>query len=280
MTPPTDTDVDSSVAEIEFLARSPHRVGVLDALADGPRDRRELRTLTGASPPTMSRVLADFEERRWLARDGSTYELTALGEFVADRFASLREAMATERRLRDVWKWLPREMEGFSVDLFADAVVTTPGPGYPSRPVERIAGLLGDADSMRGFGATMVKSANLEAACRSVLDGLDLEFVYEPAVLEAVVSWNPDRVAEAMACENCAAFVHDSLPDGDRCGVDVYDDRVAICCHDGATGALQAVVDTDAEAAVAWAESVYERVRREARPLEAVEGLPAPDVVE
>lgn len=41
-----------------------------------------------------------------------------LGEFVAERFGNLREAMGTERKLRDVWEWLPREMEGFTVDLF------------------------------------------------------------------------------------------------------------------------------------------------------------------
>jgi hypothetical protein len=67
-------------------------------------------------------VLADFEERRWIERSGPTYELTPLGEFVAERFADLCDAMETEGKLRDVWQWLPREMEGFSVDLFADAV--------------------------------------------------------------------------------------------------------------------------------------------------------------
>lgn len=47
-----------------------------------------------------------------------------LGEFVATAFLDLREAMANERKLRDVWQWLPREMERFSVDLFADTVVS------------------------------------------------------------------------------------------------------------------------------------------------------------
>lgn len=78
----------------------------------------------------MSRLLTDFEDRRWIVRDGPTFELTRLGEFVADRFLNLCEAMEVERKLRDVWQWLPREMEGFSADLFADAVVSYPGPKY------------------------------------------------------------------------------------------------------------------------------------------------------
>ena len=47
----------AAVESIEFLVRSAHRVGVLEALADGSLDRRELCELTGASSPTIGRVL-------------------------------------------------------------------------------------------------------------------------------------------------------------------------------------------------------------------------------
>jgi len=57
-----------------------------------------------------------------------------LGEYVVDRFLSLRDAMEIEEKLRDVWQWLPVEMPGFSVDLFAEAVVSYPGPGTPTSP--------------------------------------------------------------------------------------------------------------------------------------------------
>ena len=261
--------------EIEFLARSDHRVGVLDALAGQPCDRDDLRVATGASSPTMGRILGDFEDRRWIVRDGRTYELTRLGEFVASRFTDLRKAMETERELRDVVPWLPREMDGFTVDMFADATVSYPGPGYPYQPVERVTRLIEDAESMRGFGTTVVKSSNLEAACRAILDGMAFEFIYSPPVFERIVAWNPERVAEADACGNCATFLHDSLPDGDWCGLGIYDDRVGICCHDLETGMLKAVVDTDSPAALAWAESVYERYRAEARPLDEGESLVA-----
>ncbi len=50
----------------------------------------------------MSRILTDFEDRQWIVRDGPTYELTHLGEFVAERFLDLHDSMAVERKLRDV----------------------------------------------------------------------------------------------------------------------------------------------------------------------------------
>lgn len=121
--------LESSLNAIEFLSRSEHRVKVLNALSVQPCDRTDLRAVTGASSPTMGRILANFEERQWIVRDGPSYELTRLGEFVTERFVDLCEAMEVEHKLRDVWQWLPREMEGFTIDLFADAVIPYPGPG-------------------------------------------------------------------------------------------------------------------------------------------------------
>ena len=240
--------MDSALDEIYFLARSSHRVGVMEGLTGGPRDRRELRAATGASSPTTSRVLADFEGRRWIVRDGPSYELKPLGEFVAERFLELREAMGVERKLRDVWQWLPREMEGFSVDLFADTVVSYPGPGYPYAPIERRTRLIRGTSRLRGFDSPVYKSINNETVCQAVLDGMELEYVYSPTALEGTLAWNPERVVEAASCDHCRVFVYDDLPDGNRCGLGIVDDRAGICCHDAETGALTAVIDTDAPA--------------------------------
>ena len=254
--------------EISFLARSEHRVAVLDALGERGCERNDLIAATGASSPTMGRILSDFEDRRWILRDGRTYELTPLGEFVTDQFIALRDAMTTEQKLRDVWQWLPREMEGFSIDLFTDPVIAYPGPGYPYQPVERVTQLIEGADVMRGFGTTVVKSSNLDAACRAILDGMEFEFIFSPTVLETIVAWNPTRIAEAAACENSTTLLHDALPDSQWCGLGIYDDRVGICCHDTETGVLQASIDTDSQSALAWAESIYERYRAEASALD------------
>jgi predicted transcriptional regulator len=259
----SDGDLEASLADIEFLARSSHRVNVLDALAQDPFERSELSELTGASAPTMGRVLADLQERRWIDRDGPTYRLTHLGEFVADQFSTLCDAMTTERTLRDVWQWLPREMAGFSVDLFTDAVVSYPGPGYPYEPVERAAELIGNTRRMAGFGTAVIKSGSLETVCGAVMEGLELEYVFTPATFETTVAWDPEVIRETIACENCTVFVHDGLPDNDRCGLTIVDDRIAICCHDAETHTLQAVIDTGSPEAREWATAVHERACHE-----------------
>lgn len=271
-------DMDSAVEDIEFIARSSHRVGVFDALVGQRCDRSELRAVTGASSPTMGRVLSDFEDRRWIERIGPMYELTPLGEFVAQRFADLRDALQTERKLREVWRWLPREMEGFTVDLFADAVVAYPGPGYPYEPVERVIQLVEGSDLMCGLGTTVFKSIANEAVCLAVLNGMEFEYVYPPDVLAATVAWDPELVKEAASRDHCTVLVHDDLPDRERCGIGIFDDRVGICCHDVDSRALRAWIDTDAPEAREWALSIFERYRQEARPAdEAAMGTPVPE---
>lgn len=260
--------MEPHIETIEFIASSTHRVGVLEALAEGARDRADLQAVTGAHASTMGRVLGDFEERRWIERNGPTYALTPLGEFVAARFSDLREAMEIEEKLRDVWQWLPREMDGFAVDHFTDAVVAYPGEGYPYEPQERVIQLVEESDTLRGLGATIFKAVANETFCHAALDGMDIVYVYDPAVLSATVEWNPELFERAGSRDNCTVLVHDDIPDRTRCGIDIFDDRVCICCHDTETRALRAWIDTDAPEAREWALSVFERYHREARPVD------------
>lgn len=263
--------MDSAIRDIEFLARSEHRVAALEALVEGRHDRRDLRAATGASDPTTGRVLRDFEERAWIVRAGPYYELTPLGEFVTDRFLELREGMRTGRTLREVWQWLPREMEGFAVEYFEDAVVAYPGPNYPYEPVERVTQLLESTESIRGLGTTIYKSGNLEVFCRRVIEGMEMEYIYSLPVLRAIVAWNPHLVSRAFERDNCAVRLHDALPDGDRCGLNIMDDCIGICGHDPESSQLEAVIDTASPEARAWAEDVYEQCRDESRPFEVEE---------
>ncbi len=269
--------MDTTLDEIEFLASSQHRVGVLEALIETPLDRRDLRAATGASSPTMGRVLADLEDRRWISKEGRTYELTGLGMFVATRLGAFRDSMRLEHAVREVWPWLPHDLEGFSIELFADVTVSRPGPGYPYQPVERITELVQEAGLMRGFGMVMLKSSNLEVFFARSLVDLRSDYVYPPDVFEQILAWDPEAVLEAVQHPNCTVWLHDDLPLDDRCGICLFDDHVSICCYDGETGAFQATIDTGSLELVEWAESYYEQLRAEAKPFHDADDLVSPD---
>ncbi|WP_254864720.1 helix-turn-helix transcriptional regulator [Halovivax gelatinilyticus] len=260
--------MNSPTDDIEFLVSSAHRIGVLEALADGPRDRTDLRAETGASAPTMGRILADFQDRHWIERDGTTYRITDLGAYVADQFGQFQRAMAYQRRLREVWPWLPHDIDGFSVELFTDVVVSHPGPGYPFTPIERLTECLEATRTMSGFGMALLKSGNLTEFFDQIRTGLECEYIYPPTVLDDLLSWDEETVVETVTQPNYTVFVHDDLPLDDRCGICLFDDRVSLCCYDPNTGALQALVDTESDDLRAWARSHYEQLRNEARTID------------
>ena len=59
----------AALDDIDFLTRSEHRVTVLEALMDEPREYGELKDLTGVSRVTLNRLLAQFEEKKWIVED-------------------------------------------------------------------------------------------------------------------------------------------------------------------------------------------------------------------
>jgi predicted transcriptional regulator len=265
--------MSTTLEEVDFLASSTHRAGVMEALAERACDRHDLREATGASSPTIGRVLADFEERHWIERDGRWYRLTGLGEFVAEQLAAFVDAMALERRLRDVSPWLPYGLDGFRVGLLADAVVSYPGPSYPYEPMERNRDLIDDTETIRGFGMVLLKASVLEHYFERVFDGLTVTMIYPPAVFDSIYAWNPELVADAAELDTHDVYIHDDLPNSEWCGICLTDDHLSVCCYEPDSGMIRSLVDTDAPRAYEWGESVVGRYRSDATPLDEAGGL-------
>lgn len=263
MSDPLDaTRVGSSLDELEFLARSAHRVAVLDAVAGRPHTRAELRALTGASASTVGRTLSGFEDRCWVERTDRGYVATPLGAFVVEGVTSLLDRMDTERALREVWRWLPTDEIGLDVDLFADAVVTVPEFGSPHRTVDRFTELVEESDTLQGFTPTTVDS-DMEVLLRNAIDGMEAEVVWPPDLADTVLDSQPDRLAEALESGNLTVLTNGEIP----CACGLFDDRVGLAGYDRETGMMRATVDTDDPEARRWAEDLYSSYRRDARRL-------------
>lgn len=258
-------NTDSPLDDVEFLARSDHRTTALGALARRPRNRTELRELTGVSASTIGRTLRELENRSWIRRVDGEYEATPLGAYVATGMGELIERIETERKLRDVWRWLPAEAEGFSVEMVSDAVVTAAAADDPYRPVNRFVSLLRETERFRFVG---VDVALLEP-CRDelrdrIVDGMRAEIIDPPSVAKYVLSTYPEHCSDPLESGNLTVRVHDDLP---VYGLSVFDDRIGISCYHPYNGTVQVLIDTDTPETCAWAESIYESYRREARPL-------------
>ncbi|QLK25908.1 MarR family transcriptional regulator [Natrinema zhouii] len=255
----------SPLDEIEFLARSDHRVTALEALAARPQSRSDLRELTGVSRSTVGRTLREFEDRRWIRREGHQYEATQLGGFVASGMRELIDRLETEQKLRDVWQWLPIEASGFSIEMGADAVVTVARTDDPYRPVNRFVSLLRETDQFRfvGFDLALLEPCKDELA-RQIVNGMETEIIDPPRVARHILSTYPEHCSGPRESGNLAVRLHDELP---PYGIALFDHRIGISGHSPDSGTVRVLIDTDAPETREWAESTYESYRRDSRPL-------------
>lgn len=260
-----------SIADVAYLTRSAHRVTILEALSEHPLRRYELLELTGVSRSTVGRTLREFEERRWVRRDGPRYETTQTGAFVATAMTELIERLEAERQLRDVWQYLPFESTELRLEMVTDAVVTVAEADDPYAPVNRFVSLLDGTDRLRFIGSELALFEPCrDAFRRQVVDGMRAEIIDPPDVSRHIRAVYPDHCAETIASGNLTVRLHDELP---AYAIGLFDDRVAICGRDPTSGTVRVLVDTDSTAVRRWAASVYDAYRRESRPLELESAL-------
>lgn len=126
-----------TLAEIAYLARSSHRVRILQALVSASGSPRDLRDRTETSKSTCNRILNEFTDRCWARQtvDGE-YEATPQAEHVAAQFRPFVESIATIRKLGDDVSLIPPEKFAWGPDRelrlgahhFAGATVKHKGP--------------------------------------------------------------------------------------------------------------------------------------------------------
>lgn len=250
----------SSIEDIAFLARSEHRAPTLIALTVRPRSRSELWEMAGVSESTIRRTLSEFEDRDWVSRDGYQYEVTQLGAFVGSAMADLIDRIETERKLREVWRLLPGDESGFTIDLCTDATVTVADPEDPSRPVTRFCSLMEETEQLQftGIDVAMLDSCKHELSQR-IVEGMETELINRPRVAEYIRTNCPDLFSEALESGNLDVRLNDGLP---PFGVSIFDDRIAITGYDPEGVTVRVLVDTEATAAREWAEATFTSHRR------------------
>lgn len=263
----TDTNIATTVThptaldDIAFLARSPNRVSVLSALADGPRERPELETEVGVSRVTAKRILDDLVERGWVTRAGRTYETTPLGDLVEREFSGFYETMQAANRLQDVITWLPPDGLGFDLWRLGEADITVPTRNNPFAPFRGILEKVTLADDVHELTHSM--PPELLAAHHEAVTTHDqtLTIVLEAATLDELAG-QPDLVAAVETLLDRGVEVR-SYPDEVPLAVCLADGEVGLVLTDS-LGLPRAFVETADEEVVEWAASTLEAFAAEA----------------
>ncbi|MGM0604967.1 MAG: helix-turn-helix transcriptional regulator [Halobacteriota archaeon] len=258
--------MESPIGDIAYLARSEHRVPTLVALTERPRSRSELCELAGVSSSTIRRTVDEFENRVWIRKDGYQYSATRLGEVIASGMEELIEQVETQRKLRDVWHWLPDEVSKLPIETWEAMTITVAEPDSPYRPIDRFESLLKETKKLRLIRPEIaLMEPCFEVLVQLIDEGVDVVLVARPESHTYFLSTYPERSAEMMQHDNFTVLEHDALPPR---GTGLLDERVAISCYEQDSGAVHVLIDTDVAAVREWAQSVFETHTAEAKPVE------------
>jgi predicted transcriptional regulator len=257
--------MESALETIEFLALSPNRVETLRRLAESPHTRQELVEATGASQPTLGRILSDFEDRAWVERDGSDYRATVTGELVSRGFGDLLDILDADADLRPVVEWLPSEAITFDLRHLTDATITTPTRVRPNAPVQRAVELLSDAERVRVVSYALNEQSLDVIADRTATGGQTFEGVVSASAVDALAddSQLRGRLRDLLGAEGTETrVVEEPIP----VAATVADDTVHLFLRDD-DGILRASLDVASPAVRAWADELFERYWGDAEPL-------------
>lgn len=245
---------------VEFLARSPNRVRILESLSVAPRSRSELDDEIPATRTTIGRTLAAFEDRGWVTATGRSYRLTHLGELLYGEIASLIEGLETLDQLEPVLSLMPDDLE-FDVSRLADATVVRPDVRDPLALERHANELIAGASSIRLI-TNGTSADNLATMVDRLESGaLEIEMIATPAVYEALASDQAmaGGFRSLLESPRTRCFRHDDLPYISS----VIDDGVDLV-FDNDAGLPAVAVYTRDETVVEWANDRSDRYRRTA----------------
>ncbi|MEE6209394.1 ArsR family transcriptional regulator [Salarchaeum sp. III] len=256
---------DGFVDAVAFLARSQHRMRVLDVLADGAHPREDLLDATGATRVTLSRILGDLEDRSWIVHeyDPDRYALTDLGHLVHEDLTRLLRTVSVGQRLDGVFERLPTDWFGFDPRCLADARLLGSDSADPSAPARAVADAVVDANRVRALVGSFTALPLYAYAATSYDESApDATVVYDPSAA-AVVAENDDLAHRRRSIEaDCDDPVYYRTGASLPCNVDIIDDTVYLSIGND-SGGFQ-VVETDHPAVVSWAREEFTAVRENA----------------
>jgi predicted transcriptional regulator len=232
----------------------------LDALATGPRDRRDLERRLDVSRTTSYRFTRSFEEMGVVEKSGGKYALTPAGESVAMAVSALETTARTAFRLEPVLDAVSGTTPAFDLGAFADATVTTTESGDAHSPVNRCIKLLQGTGSLRAVDMNSIAPLYLGDLVQLVVEGMETENVQTPEAIANILAEHPDKCIEACERGNVTVYLHDDLP----YSLVILDNRIGIGVRDRDARTLRTFVDTDSPGAREWAEAVFESYRANA----------------
>lgn len=244
--------------EREFLLEAVRRAPLLEYLGRAPASAGEVIEGVEMSRSTVHRALDTLADHEIIRNGGEAYELTNLGELLLQELERFGSRAWTARSMTAFLNSVGMDAAEIPVEYLGDATVIRREPRRPHATIHRIIELFEIADEVRMF-STVISPIYVDMAYPKMIDGMQIQAVFEREVVDLMLSEYPEKAHETMATGNFDVFAHDDLP----FELFVFDDRVGMAAHNR-QGNAEVLIETEDPGAVAWAEDLYQRYLSEA----------------
>ncbi|MDS0281427.1 helix-turn-helix transcriptional regulator [Haloarcula onubensis] len=240
------------------------RRDVLAALST-PKTKPALVEALDASRSTVDRAVDALQEHDFVTRRGSEYVATYAGRAAVDAYGQYLDRLDALAAAQPVVAELPPDVD-IPPAVLDGATVTESVPEAPEAPVETNVPIVTDARRFRGTGP-VVLPRYIDVTASLVESGTETELVLTEAVVDVLAETYPEGLSTFEANDGISLYVTDEqmpyavwtaeTPEGTVSGIVVYSES-------GIVGNI----NNDTTAMNEWAASQYDRIRREARPLD------------
>jgi predicted transcriptional regulator len=253
--------------DVAFLASSWNRFDVLEAVSEGPQTRTELKQQTDVSRVTLSRILADLEEREWIRREADRFEATARGTVIAMEVSRLLDDVLMAEDLGTALKWLPTEQFDFELRHLRDATIITPDQKDLTAPTRKLVNLAHQCTRIRGIPTGITHEFIAALRDETATGDLSLDLLLPTDVFE-IVSNDTElqrQFLDMVDSGNAKIFHYQGETPLIMAGI--FDEQVMVCGYDE-SDAPAGTIETTNETILSWAESYFDTRCAEAHRLE------------
>lgn len=246
----------------EFVDETLNRATLLNYLAEEPRRAREVAEKLGVSRSTVHRATEQLGDMGLVEKSGNEYAVTPLGAIAADEIDCLQTRLETAHELEPFLNTVGDADVDVPLGEFDDATVTAPQSRQAHVGVKRIIELVEESETIRLF-SSILSPLYVDAAHREMLDGTEIEAVFDSEVVELMATKYREEALESFRTGRFHVLVGDDVP----FELFLFDDRMGMAAHDD-SGIAHAFVESTSAGAREWAEDLYRSYADDAREFE------------
>lgn len=256
------TILSTTLAEINYLARSHNRFRILELICASPHSQDDLKKQLDIHRTTLRKNLRGLEKKNWIETipTDNVYHVLPAGQIVIQSLRATLANFQTADCLGDFLALFPKDLP-IQMQTLCACNVTYCDAQNPYAPMQRSLTLVREAETIRAF-TPVFNPIYVETFEHPIPEDHEFEIIGSQDVFETIQSDYTSTLETALQAESVQLLVSDDVP---RFGIALLDDIAVIAVYDRdmrVHSLLEA--NTGQQQVIEWAKQQYDTLRNTA----------------